>query len=414
MIKILNLIKHPLFSGSALVVVGSNSVNFLNYLYHLLMGRLLGPSGYGELVALISLMGLLGILPSPFNLVVVKYASIIKSRAELNNLVSWLRIKVFQFSILFFILIILISPILYSFLHISNIVYLILIAVPSLFTLLATLNRAIMQGLLMFKQMIFSLILESVSKILISILLIFLSLYLFGAIIAWIVSVALGCYLTFYYLKIHTKKNPKRPSILKNMLLYACPVLIQSLSTTSLYTSDLILVKHFFSSHDAGIYAAVSTLGKIIFFGAGPIGTVMFPLVSQRSARGENYLRIFKYSLFATFVLSLAVLALYWFFPDLAITLLYGKAYTEASGLLVWFGIFMSLFTISSLFVSFGLSLNRTKVVILPLCAAILQIILIFAFHQSLFAVVLASIAVHALLLAMLLIYFSYGKKVPL
>lgn len=412
--KIFNLVKHPLFSGSALVVAGSNSVNFLNYLYHLLMGRLLGPSGYGELVALISVMGLLGILPSPLNLVVVKYTSIVKSKDELNDLVSWLRIKVFQFSILFFILIVLVSPLIYSFLHISNFLYLILIAVTTLFTLLATLNRAVMQGLLMFKQMVFSLLIESVGKILISVLLIFLSLYLLGAVIAWIVAVALGCYLTFYYLKIKTVKKPKKPAVLKNMLFFAFPVLVQSFSITSLYTSDLILVKHFFSPYDAGIYAALSTLGKIIFFGAGPIGTVMFPLVSQRQARGENYHRIFKYSLFATFVLSSAVLALYRFFPELAITLLYGKAYIEASGLLVWFGLFMSLFTLSSLFVSFGLSLNRTKVVFIPLFASILQIILIWFFHQSLFAVVLSSIGANALLLAVLLIYFSYGKKVPL
>ena len=39
---------------------------------------------------------------------------------------------------------------------------------------------------------------------------------------------------------------------------------IQALAFTSFFTTDLILVKHFFPPFEAGIYAALSTLGKII------------------------------------------------------------------------------------------------------------------------------------------------------
>ena len=409
--RIKAIISHPLFSGSAIVIIGSNSVNLLNYLYHLAMGRLLGPSGYGELVALISLVGLLGILPSPLSLVVVKYVSSTNSKKELTNLVGWLRVKTFQFSFLFFVLILIVSPILSSFLHITSFSYLILIALSFLVSIPAVLNRAILQGLLMFKQMVLSIFIESVGKLLIGIFLIYLGFYLLGAMIAFFVSAALGCYFTFRYLKIRTKKNTERPPLVKNMILFAVPVMIQSLSTTSLYTSDLILVKHFFSSHDAGLYASLSTLGKIIFFGTGPIGSVMFPIVSKRYAKGLKVKKIFLYSFFATLGISFCILIIYLFFPIFAVNLLFGTAFLESSSLLIWFGIFITLFALSSLLINFNLSQSRTKVVAFPLLAAIAQIAAIWIYHPNLFDVILISIVVTALLLTTLLIYSSYVNK---
>ena len=56
-----SLIKNPLFSGSAIMIIGSNLSNFIAYVYHLIIGRLLGPSSYGTLAALLSLMGLVAV-----------------------------------------------------------------------------------------------------------------------------------------------------------------------------------------------------------------------------------------------------------------------------------------------------------------------------------------------------------------
>ena len=195
------------------------------------------------------------------------------------------------------------------------------------------------------------------------------------------------------------------------MLMFTIPVFIQNFATTSLYSSDVILVKHFFSSHDAGIYAALSTLGKIIFFAAGPIGAVMFPLVSKRSAKGENYKRVFKFSFVATVFLSGAILSVYLLFPSLAIQLLYGSLFLEASSLLLWFGIFITFFTLASLIINYTLSLGRTRVVIFPAIAAVFQIVLIWFFHDSLFSIILISILVNALLLVALLIYSIYSNN---
>lgn len=406
-----NFIDHPLFTGSFIMVFGSNAISFLNYLYHLLMGRMLGPEFYGELVALISLIGLFSIFPVSLSLVIVKYVSAAKNEKETAGLIKWLRSKGLIISFSIFILILIISPAIAIFLHIEKLSYLILIAVSFFLSIQVVINRSVLQGLLKFKETVLSIFAEIGFKFILSLVLIFLGYRVGGAMVALVVSIFIGWYMTNLYLRDRLEKNSTYSPDIKKMFVFSFPVLVQSFATTSIYTSDVILVKHFFSSFDAGIYAALSTLGKIIFFGASPIASVMFPLVSQRQSKGEGYRNIFIYSLLGTSILAAGVLIIYWLLPELAIKLLYGSAFLEAANLLVWFGIFMTLFTLSSLLINLNLSLGRTRVVVLPFIAAIIQITAIWFYHQNLFIIILLSISITALLLASLLIYSMFERK---
>lgn len=409
--KIGKFFNHPLFAGSLIMIVGSNAINFINYIYHLIIGRMLGPSFYGELASLISLMGLMGIIPASLSLVIIKYVSSAKNEQEANILISWLKTKVFQTSIIFFVVVLIASPVVASFLHINKLNYLFFIAISFLFSTQSLLNRSILQGLLKFKEMILSVLLENGAKLLISISLVYLGFRVGGAVLAFAIAAILGWLVTNYYLKIRLKNHQKSPLNIRSMLTFSIPVLVQSFAVTSLYSSDVILVRHFFSSHEAGIYASLSTMGKIIFFGAGPIASVMFPLISQRKAREQSYKKIFMLSFFGTIALAFLVLTIYWLFPDLAIQVLYGSSFLEAKDLLLWFGVFIALFTLSSLLISYCLSLGKTSVVLFPAIAAVVQIIAICFFHQTILMVISISVIVSALLLLILLIYSSYGNK---
>jgi O-antigen/teichoic acid export membrane protein len=108
--QITKLATHPLFAGSMMMILGSNFVNALNYLYHLLMGRFLGPGGYGELAAMLSLIGLVGMLPLSLNLVVIRFTSSSKTEKECLNLIGWLNKQVKIISIVLFLFLIISSP----------------------------------------------------------------------------------------------------------------------------------------------------------------------------------------------------------------------------------------------------------------------------------------------------------------
>lgn len=404
-------IRHPLFAGSLIMVVGSNSVSFFNYLYHVVMVRALGPANYGELAAIISLIGLIGVVPSSLNLVVVKYVSKAATKQEVAALIGYFKKKIFFPSLLFAFFVLILAPFISSFLNINRSSYLILMAFSFFLSIYVLINRSVLQGLLKFKEMVVSMLAESLGKILIGVFLVYLGFAVSGAIAGFVAATVVGWYITNLYLRTDAAQKTEAKIDFRQMLLFTVPVLIQSFSITSLYSSDLILVKHFFSSYDAGVYALLSTLGRIIFFGAGPISAVMFPLVSQRHARGEDFKKVFIYSALLTIVFALVVVSAYGLFPKTIISFLCNSSSClSAANLLIWFGVFMSLFTISSLLVSYGLSIGKTRIVFFPLIASLIQISVIWFYHQSLFTVILISILVSALLLLSLLIYLSFEK----
>lgn len=403
------LLAHPLFAGSAVMIIGNNVINFGNYIYHLIMGRLLGPASYGELAAVLSVLGILGMLPFSLGLVIVKFVSSAKNDKEITKLVTWTERRSLLFGLLAGGALLLTSPAISRFLHIQDKLAVAIIGPIFLLWIVGQFNRAALQGLMRFGRIVAAQIVDVLAKIIIGVLLVFMGYSVVGALGGLVVGGALVVFLTHIFIKDYIGTKEESPNLLP-MVKYAIPVILMSFATTSLFSTDLVLVKHFFSAHDAGIYASLSTLGKIIFFGAGPVGSVMFPIVARRQARGENYKRVFAFSAILTLSIATGVLFIYWVLPELAINLLYGSLYLEGASLLFWFGVFMLLFTLSSLFASYHLSLGQTSVVVLPVLAALAQGIGIWLFHGSLLTVIWVSIFASGLLLAGLLVYFGYAS----
>lgn len=403
--KIKQIIKNPLFSGSAVMIIGTNATNIINYIYHLIMGRLLGPSSYGELSALFSLVGLLGIISVALNLVIVKYISSAHSKGEVNGLIQWFTRYVFFITFFVFLVIAAVSPMISSFLKINNTFLVILVAVMFVFGLLSAVNKAALQGLLNFNKTVITVLLENSTKLLLGILLVYLGFSVGGAMAALVVSALFGFLLSRQFLAPYFEKVANINLNLRQLATYIIPVFLQSIAITSLYSSDIVLVKHFFNSHQAGLYAAISTLGKIIYYGAGPIGLVMFPIVSKRESQGQSHQKVLIYSLVLTCILAFGVLGAFALFPSIVIRILFGSSYLEAGSLLVWFGIFITLFTLSVFLINYSLSLKQTKIVVLPILAAVIQIIGIGLFHNNLYSVVMVSIVTCSLLLISLSLY---------
>ena len=399
------------------MILGSNANNFINYIYHFLMGRILGPSEYGILASLISLIGLVSVIPLSLNLVIVKFISSARDKTEVSHLFFYLQRKIVALSIFVFLLMFFLAPKIAGFLNIKESLLVVLVGLTFLFSLPSLIYRATLQGLLLFKDMIFSIMVENFLKLIIGVGLVYLGFSVGGAILAIVIATFFGWLVARSLTQkaiiatFEVKKTDFAPKYKTEVLIYAIPVLLQSVSMTSLLSTDLILVKHFFPPSEAGLYAALSSLGKIIFYGVGPISAVMFPMISQRSAKGHQYTNIFVYSLALTALLSAVALMVYWLVPDLAIKLLYGSLYLKAAGLLVWFGLFIALYTVCNLMVSYFLSLGLTRVIILPVIAAIAQILGIWIYHDQLFTVIKISIAVAAILLMSLIGYLKFHNK---
>jgi len=405
--------RSQLFVGSFIMGLGTILGGVGNYLYHLLMGRMLGPSDYGILASLISLSYLLSIPVGTLSLVIIKFVSAFKGQKDFASISGLLRVgtkKILPFSFLVLIIFLLLSSLVVSFLHLPSILPYVLVLFAFFIGIFSTINRSVLQGLFRFGFLTLSTVVEAGLKLVSALFLVILGFKVNGALGGILMGGIVGWLFTLFPLRFLWRQKQKRELKTKEMFNFAFPVFFSTLAFTSLYTTDIILVRHFLPGTTSGLYAALSTLGKIIFFASGPVISVMFPLVSERHANGRGYKNLLIASSGLVGIICLLTIGFYFLFPSLIVRLFFGRGFLEATPFLGYFGIFLSLYTLSFLLINFYLSIQKTKAVVLPVMAAVLQVIMIFFFHQNLWQVVWLNIVLVALLFGGLLLFLIKCK----
>lgn len=405
------LAQNQFISSSALVLIGTNVYNASQFVYHSITGRFLGKALYGDLATIISILGLVGIVQLSVGLTIVKFIAQAKGKKVISNLIKWFDWWSVWAGAGMAVLLFIASPVLIKFLNIQQPIALYLLGPTMFFAILVTTHRSILQGLLRFDRYVFSFLADALVKIILTLVLAVAGFAAFGALGALMIGFVTGYIVSRISLALYlTGRRDKRPNIAP-MLSYSFPVLVQGLSLTSMYSTDLILVKHFFSSEEAGLYASLAVLGRVVFFGVSPITNVMFPLVVQRYRDRKPYHNLLYISLFLVTVTSLGVVGVYMFVPQIPILILYGSEYLSGQSLLWWFGAFMGLLGAAMLLTQFYLSVGKTRVVWLFVVAAFLQIFLIWFIHSTILEVIQMSIIAAALLVLGLIVYFPYHHK---
>lgn len=404
--------RSPLVSGSLIMFVGSTVASVANYFYHLLMGRMLGPVAYGELESVISVLYLLIIASSSLTLVIAKFTANLKGKnnlAGIRYLSSYFLPRLALLGGGISLLMILLSPVIGSFLHLKSILPFVLAGFYFLVVLLLSFNRGLLQGLLAFKELTISIICENGLKLATAVILVWMGLKVNGAMASFFLGGLAAWGLTVLMLRRWGKVFPKKPDVSKKSLMsFTVPVFLANLSFTSLYTTDVILVKHYFTAHEAGLYAALAVLGKIIFFAASPIVTVMFPMIANHKSQHKNYHHLLFGSLAMVFLICLGAELVYLLFPRPMVAIMFGKDFLAISPLLVWMGAFISVYSLSFLVANFFLSADKMKIIILPVIASLAQIVLVYFFHQTLQQIVWISLLISIALLAGLMLYYGY------
>lgn len=278
--------------------------------------------------------------------------------------------------------------------------------------LVVTVNLGMLQGLQRFYYLGAGMGLGGFSKLLFGVVFVFLGFGLNGAIAAPVVSVFAIFVITIVPLHVYFKKRENVEKYTKDILLYGVPVLVSSIAFTMLTYIDLIIVKHIFSSEEAGLYAAVTILGKTILYLPGAFVLALFPMVSESHALNNNTFKILDKALFYTVGISMLGVLGFFLFPELAIKILFGNKFSNAAPLLKFYGLAMMFMAIMSILISFNLARHKTGFIYSLVVGCILLIILLNIFHSSLFTVIFIIMAVNFCLAAINLWMVYQDKRV--
>lgn len=408
-----------LIQGSGIVFIGTIVGSFFSYLFNMLTGRWLGPELYGEFTALMSLMMVLSVASGAVLTVTMKYSSDLfanKELSALNKLVKRFSKYVLVFAlILFFASLLFIKPIA-SFFSIGSFLSIIITLSGFIFGFLIVVNRGVLQGTQSFLPLSITNALEMLLRLLIGVFLIKLGMSLPGAMSSVVLATAIIYFITLTPIKkILSQKTEKDSENFKfnktEIINYTLPAFIATLLLVIALNIDVILVKHYFSSETAGVYAAISTIGKIILYATGPIVGVMFPMISEKKTIGEKHYKLFLFSILLTIAGGLIILGLYIIAPGTIIRVLYGSAYVTYYSLLSKVGFFILLYALVNIMANYYLAIKDFIFLYFFGAILILQFALISLEHSSLENVVKILIGTTALLFALLFGYYLITKR---
>lgn len=401
-----------LIKGGIIIVLGTLVGSIANYLYNTMTGRLLGPSNYGSFTSLLSLLALVSVPTLAIQTVAAKFSSRYLAEKNYNKtktLVTVLHQRLWIIGLGVTLILIIFSRPISNYLNITSVIPLIILSLAFLVAFLVPITRGLMQGMQSFFQLSVNTSMDAVFRLGIGLGLIAAGLALNGA-IAGVVSGMVLAYI-FSFLPIRKIFGHDRAGIDKKQILnYSWPTLITILCLTALVNVDIILAKHYLTPIEAGHYAALSTIAKIIFYFSGPIVSVMFPMISDLYAKGERHFHILITTILGVFGASLLILVFFTIAPKFTINILYGAKFIDIWYQLPSMGIVMLIYGLSNVMVNYFLSINQMKFVWYLIFFTILEVIGLLAYHGSVANFILVLLVTQVLLLLTLFGIYVISK----
>lgn len=395
------------FTPEQLFMISAMLVNGGNYLYNLVLGRFLGPEKFADAAILITLLLVLSFAAMTFQLVTAKFSVIFKSSVLLSFMASIYKSASIVGIALGIIIILLSSTLQQLFKTTSSSMFVIFgIGIP--FYFLMSVNRGVFQG----GKELFSLSatyqMEMMSRLTIT----FGLLCLFEVDSSVLISMGILCsfiagLLPFKFEKItlfnRIKLKKTETKMVRNFFVITA---FYELTLIIINNCDILLVKYYFEPYQAGLYASLALIGRIVYFIAWMFVMLLLPTVVQLKKQGMSTRPIlFKYVIYIVIIAACIVLACY-LFPNLIINILIGSEYIETASLLWKYAFATGIFAVSNIFAYYYLSLDKYVPVILSGVFGISQIALIIQFHASLEQVVHVQILAMALLLGVQIVFF--------
>ncbi len=407
----------------SIIFVASSIVNVINLAYHIIMGRLLGPSEYGVLTSVISLLFLTGALSSTFQTASVKYTSIYFAEKKFDKITVFYNVitkRILVVSAIILIIIFCLLNQLKLFLKLDSVYPLVYFGIVAVAGLLTSFNRGILQGIKSFKSLGINSIIEVLIKLVAGIILVYFGLKANGAMLGFMIAAIIAYLILFFPLRkgIFVKEylyNKSGKIELKKIYTNIILILLSTVLFSLFSYFDIVLVKHFFSSHETGIYSAAAQIGRIILFFPAAVSIVIFPRLSEKNTRKENtFITLYK-GLFIITVVSIIFLIIYFYFPEAILKIIYGSKYIAAADLVFRYGVFMTFISLIIMQIFYFITIGKYWYLIYLFIILIEQLSLIGIYHKSIGSVLIILMSnafiIFLLNMASIIYYIKKGKK---
>lgn len=317
------LLRGRVVRGSAILLLSNGMVAATNLVYNILLARMLGASGFGHVSALYTLLMLVTAITFSFQIVTSKFIARNSDPTSRAEIYATLLRRSWRVGLGVGILVAAGSSVLQTSLNLPAQRDLVLLAIAAAAYVPLGVRRGRMQGCYEFGSLAINVLVEVAVKFIAAVLFLHYGLGVTGVTIAMMLSIAAA----YIVGKPGAGYPSKAGSIRIGPFGEGLQAVLYFVGQVILTNVDVLLVKHFFPPSEAGIYAAVALVGRVLFVMSWSVVSSMFPVAAargphQREGRSVLYTGLMLVGGITSLFIAGVALA-----PHAIWTMLLGKAF---------------------------------------------------------------------------------------
>lgn len=387
-------------AGSLVLLSGSTLATVINLAYNVAVARLLGPRGFGHATVVYTLLTLVSAVTLSFQIITAKVVAQQPSIGGKGAAYRDLHRTSWAFGLAVAAALLVFRNAITVYLNLPAPVLVELLAIGAAFYVPLGARRGYIQGAFGFGKLATNLVVEGGVRLGGSLAAILLGTGVTGVIAANAVAMAVT------WVAIPPAIGPSGPNPLR--FRYTAAELTQALvffaGQVLINNSSIVLVKHYFLPLEAGLYAAVAMVGRVIFTLSQAVVNSMFPLVAGTSAEERKNMNVLTLSLLLVFGMGSALALILRVMPATVWSVLLGAKFATSghyslSYLLALFAFTTVIYSLSVVLITYEMSYKIANTSWVQLAFSAALIAAICRYHRSLFEVIVVQLVLMTVLL---------------
>ena len=400
-----------ILGGSILMLVGSGLVSAINFGYNVAVARMLGPAAFGHAAAAMTLLMLLSAITLAFQLVCAKFIARNETMEAKAAVYHTLMRKAWYVGVMIGSFLLIGASNVALYLHWPSARLVVILAVGITFYIPLGVKRGGLQGTCAFSRLTSNFILETLVKFCGAILAIHLGYGVDGAVGAISASVMAAYFLPpiTHELRVARAKAGIPASFREGM-----QAIVFFIGQVIINNIDILLVKHFFDPAQAGVYAAVALVGRVVYMLSWSVVSAMFP-ISASAKRENDSPAVLAVPLLLVLTIALVFTAGLTAFPDVAVRAIFGATYHanhRIDSLLAIYAAATGLYSLSMVMMAYEMSRRIANSGFIQLAFSGMIVVGIELFHRTLRQVVIVQLVLMVFLLIVSALPFFRRKPV--
>lgn len=418
--KLLHIIqtKRTLLSGGTLI--GATMLaNVLNLIFNIVLGKYQRIEDYGMLSVISGLIYLSSIPMSALSATVNYQTGYIDSRdGHQSSYFVWksMRKYAFYFGVLIAFIWLALSPLILKFFASDDIIPIAIFAFVWVTGFAMAVDRGYLGGKLWFASLGLISLIEPVTKVIMTAG--FANFDRLGfAYTAIILPFILNYIIGYFGIKTTKPHQEIQTNFRATVKLFSkkfyIASLLSGLSAMVFLSIDIVLAKHYLSARDAGIYALISLIGKIIYFLGSINLPFIIPLISRDKGNSTSTKKALKAIFQSTFILTLIGLVIFGIFGKFFVPFILGPTRTNLIlPYILPFSFAMMCFSLSRVVTSYYLAKKSYSFPIVGFFLTVLQFALLYFYHSGITQFVMVMVIIGIASFAVMLLMHIFIKYV--